>query len=222
MRAAHAPGMPGTFSPPPRVSDSDMNHGKCVTHVPLCMSGSLTSGFHWSQWWEKRFRHSLRMHNPQFYASGKRPMPRQIIRSSKDRPFHPTSLKRLSMWHLWKERLIWNPWMRTRLGNLQMCKSQWLLHQVMQKAKLRMHSRRPSPWTLEIKGMEKMGSHKCMIMVGQRKKVTAVTFFPARPRLDQTTQIRAKHAKLPAMKSRDFLCIEWMRLYFSWVQMMGS
>ena len=30
------------------------------------------------------------------------------------------------------------------------------------------------------------------IMVGQRKKVTAVTFFPARPRLDQTAQIRAE------------------------------
>ena len=31
---AHVPGMPGTFSPPPRVSDPDMYHGTCVTHVP--------------------------------------------------------------------------------------------------------------------------------------------------------------------------------------------
>ena len=31
---AHAPGMPGTLSPPPRVSDPDMYHGTCVTHVP--------------------------------------------------------------------------------------------------------------------------------------------------------------------------------------------
>ena len=45
--------------------------------------------------------------------------------------------------------------------------------------------------------------------VGQRKKVTAVTFFPARPRLDQTAQIRAKYAKFPWMKSRD-LCIEFV------------
>ena len=37
--------------------------------------------------------------------------------------------------------------------------------------------------------------------VGQRKKVTAVTFFPAWPRLDQTAQIRAKYTKLPC----DFL-----------------
>ena len=37
-------GMPGTFSPSPRDSDPDMHHGTCVTHVPWCMPGSLTSG----------------------------------------------------------------------------------------------------------------------------------------------------------------------------------
>ena len=41
---AHAPGMPGTFSPPPLVSDPGMHPGTCVTHVPRCMSGSLTCG----------------------------------------------------------------------------------------------------------------------------------------------------------------------------------
>ena len=46
---AHAPGMPGTFSPRPRVSDPDMHHGTCVTHVPWCMLGSLTNGFLWSR-----------------------------------------------------------------------------------------------------------------------------------------------------------------------------
>ena len=44
LRVAHEPGMPGTLSPPPRVSDADMHHGTCVTHVPWCMPGSLTSG----------------------------------------------------------------------------------------------------------------------------------------------------------------------------------
>ena len=34
LRVAHAPGMSGTFSPPPRVSDPDMHHGTCVTNVP--------------------------------------------------------------------------------------------------------------------------------------------------------------------------------------------
>ena len=46
LRVAHAP---GTF---PRhrlqrkllVSDTSMHHGTCVTHVPWCMSGSLTRG----------------------------------------------------------------------------------------------------------------------------------------------------------------------------------
>ena len=34
MCVVHVPGMPETFSPPPRVSDPDMHHGTCVTHVP--------------------------------------------------------------------------------------------------------------------------------------------------------------------------------------------
>ena len=49
LRDVHAPGMPGTFSRhrlqrKPLVSDPGMHHGTCVTHVPWCMSGSLTRG----------------------------------------------------------------------------------------------------------------------------------------------------------------------------------
>ena len=49
LRIAHAPGMPGMFSRrrmqgKPLVSDPDMHHGTCVTHVTWCMSGPLTSG----------------------------------------------------------------------------------------------------------------------------------------------------------------------------------
>ena len=66
MRLAHAPGMPGTFSPILRVSDPDMHHGTCVTHVPWCMSGSLTSCFLWSRWRGNPSRHSRYMRNPQF------------------------------------------------------------------------------------------------------------------------------------------------------------
>ena len=76
LRVAHAPGMPGTFSPQLRVSDPDMHHGTCVTHVSWCMPGSLSSGFLSSRWWGKRSRHSRRMRNPQFHVSGKRPMKR--------------------------------------------------------------------------------------------------------------------------------------------------
>ena len=55
LRVGHTPGMPRTFSLTPRVSDPDMHHGTCVTHVPWCMSGSLTSGFLWSRWRRKTF-----------------------------------------------------------------------------------------------------------------------------------------------------------------------
>ena len=44
--------MPGTFFPPPQVSYPDIHHGTCITHVPWCMPGSLTSGFLWS-WWRE-------------------------------------------------------------------------------------------------------------------------------------------------------------------------
>ena len=50
LRVAHTPGMPGTFSPPPRDSDPDMHHSTCVTHVLWCMPGSLASSFLWSRW----------------------------------------------------------------------------------------------------------------------------------------------------------------------------
>ena len=66
LRVAHAPGMPGTFSPPSGVSDPDIHHGTCVTHVPWCMPWSLPNGFFWSRWRGKRSRHSRCMRNPQF------------------------------------------------------------------------------------------------------------------------------------------------------------
>ena len=48
MPAAHALGMPGTFSLPPTwkplVSDPGMHYNTCVKHVPWCMSESLTRG----------------------------------------------------------------------------------------------------------------------------------------------------------------------------------
>ena len=72
LRVVHAPGMLGTLSPPPRVSDSDMHHCTCVTHVPWCIPGSLTSNFLWSRWWGKHSRHSRCIHNPPFCVSDKR------------------------------------------------------------------------------------------------------------------------------------------------------
>ena len=66
--------MPGTFSPPPLVSDPDMHHDTCLTHVPWCMPWSLTSDFLWNRWRGKRSQYSRRMRNPQFCVYGKRPM----------------------------------------------------------------------------------------------------------------------------------------------------
>ena len=74
LRVAHAPGMPGTFSSPARISDLGMHHGTCVTHVPWCMPGLLTRGFPWSRWRGKRSRYPQRIRNLQFYVSEKRSM----------------------------------------------------------------------------------------------------------------------------------------------------
>ena len=74
LRVAHVPWMPGKFSPAPQVSDPDIHHGMCMTHMPWCMPGLLTSGFIWIRWRGKCSRHSRRMCNLQFCLSGKRPM----------------------------------------------------------------------------------------------------------------------------------------------------
>ena len=52
---AHAAGMPWTFSPPPRISDPDMHQGTCVTQMPWCTPGLLTSSFFWRRWRWKTF-----------------------------------------------------------------------------------------------------------------------------------------------------------------------
>ena len=67
------PGNARNVFPPSQVSDPNVHHVACVTHVPWCMPGSF-SGFLWSRWREKRSRHSRRLRNPQVYVSGKRPM----------------------------------------------------------------------------------------------------------------------------------------------------
>ena len=50
----------------PRVSDPGMHHGM------------MHAGIANPRWRGKRSRHSRRMHNPQFYVSGKRPMSRRL------------------------------------------------------------------------------------------------------------------------------------------------
>ena len=50
-------------------NDTGMHHGMCVTHLPWCLSGSLTRGGG-----ENVPGIPPRMHNPLFYVSGKRSM----------------------------------------------------------------------------------------------------------------------------------------------------
>ena len=62
IAGVHAPRMPDRFPRYQGVSDPDMHHSTCVTHVPWCMPGSLTSGCPWSRRRGKRSRHSRRTH----------------------------------------------------------------------------------------------------------------------------------------------------------------
>ena len=108
---AHAPGMLGTFSPPPRVSDPDMHHGTCVKHVPWCMPGSRNIFFLWSRWRGKRSCHSRHMRNAQFYVSDKRSMnlyiPNHSITQLITNPVHNSwDIPMILSIHLWlKARL---------------------------------------------------------------------------------------------------------------------
>ena len=104
LRVAHAPGITGTISPPPQVSDPDTHHGTCVTHVPWCMPGSLTSGFPWIRLQGKRSRHSRRMRNLQFYVSGKNHMAKRSLSYY----FHVTNEDWLqNIWMFQFNRYLW-------------------------------------------------------------------------------------------------------------------
>ena len=90
LRVAHAPGMPGTFSPSQQVSDPDMHHGTCVTHVPWCMPGSLNSSF-LRNWRGKGGGGTL----PAFPAHAQ---PAILRKGPKHNSFIPRFLRRCSLW----------------------------------------------------------------------------------------------------------------------------
>ena len=102
LRVAHAP---GTFSPSPWARDPDMHHGTCVTHVPWCMPGSLTSGFLWSRWRGKRSRYSQRMRNQLFYISGKRPMGERSLSGTGTRWFQ--DFQAIWRFFIWNKFFAW-------------------------------------------------------------------------------------------------------------------
>ena len=100
LRVAHASGMPGTFSPPSRVSDPGMHHGTCVTHEPGCMLWSLTSSYLWSR---------------NFTYLVKRPMVNEWFRWISDNvmgPLLPTEISEISIgiiFHIKQTDLIIHP-----------------------------------------------------------------------------------------------------------------
>ena len=130
LRVAHALGMPGTLTPPPRFSDPDMHHGTCVTHVPWCMPGSLTSGFFWSRWRGKRSRHSRRMRNPRFCVSGKRSIGAMTSVITGHPTVGPTTC---SVWQQRKHQSWDNPvtyeFTSQRAGNADSFSMSWLCSQ---------------------------------------------------------------------------------------------
>ena len=79
LLVAQAPGMPGAFSPPLRVSDPDVHHG------------TLNSGFLGRRLRGKRSQHSRCMHNPHFCVSGKGPM-RMILGQISKTSFNKTDI----------------------------------------------------------------------------------------------------------------------------------
>ena len=74
VRVSHAPGMSGTFSPPPtsketagyrsRLASRHVRHARALMHVMIANP----------RWRGIRSQHTRRMRNPHFNVSGKRPM----------------------------------------------------------------------------------------------------------------------------------------------------
>ena len=74
MRVAHAPGMPGTFSPPPTSKELASYRSRHASRHVRGARAVMHVGIDNPRWRGKRSRHSRRMRNPKFCVSGKRPM----------------------------------------------------------------------------------------------------------------------------------------------------
>ena len=74
LRIAHAPRMPGTFSPPSTLKESASKRSRHASRHVRHVRVVLPVGIAHPRWWGKRSRHSWRMRSPQFYISCKRPI----------------------------------------------------------------------------------------------------------------------------------------------------
>ena len=149
--------MPGTFSPPLRVSDPDMHHGTCVTHVPWCMSGSLTNGFLLSRWRGETFpafpahaqpailRIWQEVHEPCYQGSWWHHRMESSVIFSWQRAgnvafdvFCVVILNNCSKTVEWFETFVWHPW-DTKLKTMQICQL-YLVLQLYQMSVLEVNS----------------------------------------------------------------------------------
>ena len=73
-RAAHAPGMSGTFSPPPTSNETASWWSQHTSRHVRDARAVMHVGIANPLWRGKRFRHSRCTRNPQCYISDKRPM----------------------------------------------------------------------------------------------------------------------------------------------------
>ena len=76
LRVAHAPGMPGTFFPPPILKETASYRSQPASRHVRDARAVMYVGIANLRCRGKRSRHSQRMHNPQFYVSGKRSITR--------------------------------------------------------------------------------------------------------------------------------------------------
>ena len=74
MLVAHAPGMPGAFSPPPTSKESASYRSRRASRHVRHARAVMHSGIAYPRCQGKRSRHSRRMRSRQFYVSGKRPI----------------------------------------------------------------------------------------------------------------------------------------------------
>ena len=74
MRVAHAPGMPGTFSPPTPSKETAGERSRHASRHVCDRTCRDACRDRWPEVAGKRSLHSRRMRNPQFYVSGKRPV----------------------------------------------------------------------------------------------------------------------------------------------------
>ena len=94
LRIAHAPRMPGTFSPPPTSKETASKRPRHAWRFVRDARAVMHVGIANRLWRGKRSRHSRRMHNPQLNVFGKRPIPQLQWKLSQ------IALKS-KLWYIW-------------------------------------------------------------------------------------------------------------------------